>query len=65
MDLAGARISMDTGTCGGLAAALRQYLDDYQHHRDRLLQDTSFVLEKDNKKTAWTAFDTSLSSLRA
>ena len=65
MDLAGARISMDTGTCGGLAAALRQYLDDYQHHQDRLLQDTSFVLEKDNEKTAWTALDTSLSSLRA
>lgn len=64
MELAGARISVDAETWGDLGTALRQYLSDYQRNQDKLLQDDEFASASPYKKTAWTAWETSLSSLR-
>jgi len=65
LDLAGARISVDAENWGDLTTALKQYLEDYQHNQERLLHDTEYANATPYKKTAWTAWETSLSSLRA
>ena len=65
LDLAGARISVDAENWGDLTHALRQYLEDYQHNQERLLHDTEYANATQYKKTAWTAWETSLSSLKA
>jgi hypothetical protein len=64
MDLAGARISANVENGIDLRAALRQYLADYRQNRDRLLQDDQFASVGPYKKTVWTAWETSLASLR-
>jgi tetratricopeptide (TPR) repeat protein len=64
MDLAGARISIDAENWGDLDAALRQYLSDYRQNQDKLLQDAEFAAAGSYNKTLWTAWETSLSSLR-
>jgi tetratricopeptide (TPR) repeat protein len=64
LDLAGARISVDVDNWGDLDAALRQYLSDYRQNQDRLLQDAEFAATGSYSKTVWTAWETSLSSLR-
>jgi tetratricopeptide (TPR) repeat protein len=64
MDLAGARISVDAEDWGDLDAALRQYLSDYQQNQDKLLQDADFATAGSYNKTVWTAWETSMSSLR-
>lgn len=65
LDLAGARISVDAETWGDLAAALKQYLEDYQYNEEKLLHDTEYADTTPYKKTVWTAWETSLSSLKA
>jgi hypothetical protein len=65
LDLAGARIWTDVDNGNDLEAALRQYyLSDYQHNRNRLLQEEHFDSVGQYKKTVWTAWETSLASLR-
>lgn len=64
MDLATARIRVDVENGAGLAAALRQYLSDLQHNHDKLLLDEQFASASTYRKTAWTVWETSLSSLR-
>lgn len=65
LDLAGARISVDAENWGDLTHALKQYLEDYEHSQERLLHDTEYANATQYKKTAWTAWETSLSSLKA
>jgi tetratricopeptide (TPR) repeat protein len=66
MDLAGARISADAKYGRDLDAALRRYLSDYRQNRAKLsvLQDEEFAIAGSYNKTVWTAWETSLSSLR-
>ena len=64
MDLAGARISTNVEDGNDLRAALRQYLSDYRHNQNTLLQDDEFAHTSQYKKTMWTAWETSLASLR-
>jgi tetratricopeptide (TPR) repeat protein len=64
LDLAGARISVDVDNWGDLDAALGQYLSDYRQNQDKLLQDAEFAATGLYSKTVWTAWETSLSSLR-
>ncbi|GAB7328585.1 hypothetical protein MBLNU13_g00533t1 [Cladosporium sp. NU13] len=64
MDLAGARVWADVENGDDMATALRQYIDDYKRSRDRLLRDEEFARISLYKKTVWTAWETSLSSLR-
>jgi tetratricopeptide (TPR) repeat protein len=64
MDLAGARISANVENGNDLKSALRQYLADYRQNRDRLLRDEQFASVGPYKKTVWTAWETSLASLR-
>lgn len=65
MDLAGARISVHVEDWGDLKTALEGYLEDYQHNQERLLRDTEYADATPYKKTVWTAWETSLSSLKA
>lgn len=64
MDLAAARIRVDVENGADLAAVLRQYLSDYQHNHDKLLLDQGFASASTYRKTVWTVWETSLSSLR-
>jgi tetratricopeptide (TPR) repeat protein len=64
MDLAGARIRADVENGDDLATALRQYIADYRRSQDRLLRDEEFARISLYKKTVWTAWETSLASLR-
>jgi tetratricopeptide (TPR) repeat protein len=47
-----------------LRTALCQYLLDYRRNKDDLLRDDGFALASPYKKTVWTAWETSLASLR-
>ena len=64
MDLAGARVQVDVENGDDLATALRQYLTDYRRYQGKLLRDEEFARVSAYKKTVWTAWETSLSSLR-
>jgi hypothetical protein len=64
MDLAGARVRADVKNGDDLANALRQYIADYRRSQDKLLRDESFSRISLYKKTMWTAWETSLASLR-
>jgi tetratricopeptide (TPR) repeat protein len=64
LDLAGARISVDAENWEDLGTAIRQYLTDYRRNQDKLLEDNEFAMANPYKKTVWTAWETSLSSLR-
>jgi tetratricopeptide (TPR) repeat protein len=64
MDLAGARVRADLENGDDMATALRQYIADYKHSQDRLLRDEEFARINSYKKTVWTAWETSLASLR-
>jgi tetratricopeptide (TPR) repeat protein len=64
IDLAGARIWTDVDSGNDLGSALRQYLPDYRHNQDDLLQDGEYARATPYKKTVWTAWETSLTSLR-
>jgi hypothetical protein len=64
MDLAGARVRADVENGDDLAIALRQYIADYRRSQDRLLRDEEFARISLYKKTAWTAWETSIASLR-
>jgi hypothetical protein len=64
MDLAGARVRADVENGDDLAIALRQYTADYRRSQDRLLRDEEFARISLYKKTTWTAWETSLASLR-
>jgi tetratricopeptide (TPR) repeat protein len=64
IDLAGARVRADVENGDDLATALRQYIADYRRSRDRLLRDEEFACISTYKKTVWTAWETSLASLR-
>jgi tetratricopeptide (TPR) repeat protein len=64
LDLAGARISIDGENWGDLTTALKQYLEDYHQNQERLLHDTEYASVSPYGKTVWTAWETSLASLR-
>lgn len=64
MDLAGARVHVDVENGDDLATALRRYLTDYRRSQDELLRDEEFACTSTYKKTVWTAWETSLESLR-
>jgi tetratricopeptide (TPR) repeat protein len=64
MDLAGARVQVDVENGHDLATALRQYLADYRRYEGKLLRDEEFAQVSAYKKTVWTAWETSLASLR-
>jgi tetratricopeptide (TPR) repeat protein len=64
IDLAGARIQVDVENGDDLATALRQYLTDYRRYQGKLLRDEEFSRVSAYKKTVWTAWETSLASLR-
>jgi hypothetical protein len=64
MDLAGARVRADMEDGDDLATALRQYIADYKRSKDMLLRDEEFARISLYKKTVWTAWETSLASLR-
>ncbi|KAK0776482.1 hypothetical protein LTR38_015492 [Friedmanniomyces endolithicus] len=58
------RIRIDVEDGNDVEAALRQYVADYCHYRDRLLQSEDFTAASSYKKTVWTVWETSLPSLR-
>jgi tetratricopeptide (TPR) repeat protein len=64
VDLAGARVRADVENGDDMATALRQYIADYKRSQDRLLRDEEFARINTYKKTVWTAWETSLASLR-
>jgi len=64
MDLAGTRVQVDVENGGNLATALHHYLADYRRSKDELLRDEEFASISTYKKTVWTAWETSLASLR-
>jgi tetratricopeptide (TPR) repeat protein len=64
IDLAGARVQVDVENGDDLATALRQYLTDYRRYQGKLLRDEEFAQVSAYKKTVWTAWETSLASLR-
>jgi tetratricopeptide (TPR) repeat protein len=64
IDLAGARVQVDVENGDDLATALRQYLTDYRRYQGKLLRDEEFARVSTYKKTVWTAWETSLASLR-
>jgi tetratricopeptide (TPR) repeat protein len=64
IDLAGARVQVDVENGDDLATALRQYLTDYRRYQGKLLRDEEFSRVSAYKKTVWTAWETSLASLR-
>jgi hypothetical protein len=64
MDLAGARVRADIENGDDVEAALRKYLADYEHNQNELLRDEEFAYVTTYKKTVWTAWETSLASLR-
>lgn len=64
MDLAGARVRVDTDNGDDAADALRQYISDYQQYQDKLLLDEDFTNASTYKKTVWTACEASLASLK-
>jgi tetratricopeptide (TPR) repeat protein len=65
LDLAGARISVDAENWGDLTNALKQYLQDYGRNQEKLLQDTEYANATPYKKTVWTAWATTLFTLKA
>jgi tetratricopeptide (TPR) repeat protein len=65
VDLAGARISVHVENWGDIATALKEYLEDYHQNQEKLLHDTEYANATPYGKTVWTAWETSLSSLRA
>ena len=64
IDLAGARVQVDVENGDDLTTALRQYLTDYRRYQGKLLRDEEFARVSTYKKTVWTAWETSLTSLR-
>jgi len=64
IDLAGARVQVDVKNGDDLATALCQYLVDYKRSQGKLLRDEGFAYVSTYKKTVWTAWETSLASLR-
>ena len=64
MDLTGARLRADVEDGDDLVIALRQYIADYKRSKDMLLRDEEFARISLYKKTVWTAWETSLASLR-
>lgn len=64
IDLAGARVQVDVENGDDLATALRRYLTDYRRYQGKLLRDEEFARVSTYKKTVWTAWETSLASLR-
>jgi tetratricopeptide (TPR) repeat protein len=64
IDLVGARVRADIENGDDIATALRQYIADYRRSQDRLLRDEEFAHVSIYKKTVWTAWETSLASLR-
>jgi tetratricopeptide (TPR) repeat protein len=64
LDLAGARIRADVENGADAATALRDYLTDHRRNQNKLLRDEEFACVSAYKKTVWTAWDTSLASLR-
>ena len=64
VDLAVAYIRVEIA--GGMAAeaALRQYLSDFQQQRDILLRRSDFTGLNSYRKTMWTVWETTLSSLK-
>jgi hypothetical protein len=64
MGLAGARARADIDNGDEVKVALRQYLNDYRRSQDKLLRDEEFACVSTYKKTVWTAWETSLASLK-
>lgn len=64
LDLAGARIKAHVQPGTNLRAALQQYVSDYRHNQNDLLRDGEYARAAPYKKTVWTAWETSLASLR-
>jgi tetratricopeptide (TPR) repeat protein len=64
LDLAGARIKAHVQPGTNLRAALQQYVSDYRHNQNDLLRDGEYARAAPYKKTMWTAWETSLASLR-
>ncbi|KAK0264599.1 hypothetical protein LTR35_017322 [Friedmanniomyces endolithicus] len=64
VDMAVVRIRIDVEDGDGVEAALRQYVADYCHYRDRLLQSEDFTEASSYKETVWTVWETGLLSLR-
>jgi tetratricopeptide (TPR) repeat protein len=64
LDLAGARIKAHVQPGTNLRAALQQYISDYRHNQNDILRDGEYARAAPYKKTVWTAWETSLASLR-
>ena len=63
IDLAGARIRVDVKGGDDVPAVIRQYMADYGRYREMLFQNEDFASISSYKKTVWTVWETSLSSL--
>lgn len=61
VDLAGAYIANDPNQ----GSALKQYLTDYEKHRDELLQSDEFCGLSATDKTVWTVWDTTLEKIES
>ena len=64
IELAGARMKAEVDDGAETAVAMRRYVADFQRHQDILLRSNEFVHTSVNRKTVWTAWETSLTALR-
>lgn len=64
VDLASARVRNDVEDGDDLESALRQYLSDYQAHRNHLFRDADLANTGHYNKTIGTVWNTTLSSVR-
>ena len=65
IDLAGARIRAEVQDGQDVKAAICQYLTDFERHQNKLFQNEDLALSSSYKKTVWTVWETSLSSVEA
>ena len=64
INLASGRILADIDHDDDMVVAMRRYLEDFRRHQNELLRNNDFVEITSNKKSVWTAWETSLDALR-
>nr|POE53442.1 nephrocystin-3 [Quercus suber] len=64
IDLAGARINAEVIDGEAVEDAMRRYIVDFKQNRARLLKSSDYAHASPSRKTVWTVWETSLSSIQ-
>ena len=64
IDLAGARIMAEIDNGEDAVVAMHQYFADFWRQQNRLLHSSDFTYSSPDRKTVWTAWETSLTALQ-